>query len=743
MTNEEGLAVLRQTSLGIAAIHAAGIIHRDIKPNNIMIDGSGSSLRLWITDFGLARAYETEATVLSIGTVAGTPGYIAPELFLGQLPTQASDLFALGVVLHEVFAGQKPTPVPGTHSYTVSPRLTTPKVPPLCVHLVTECLQNEPQRRCAAFSEALETIDSKLDRSHYTRRSIQFWTRRRFATTAAVAVSAVAGGAWWKWDELENALHPLPHKRFVALLNWPKTSDSQLTPMLTGALSAIKSELSRFESIDRDLFVISPEDVGAQLAETNQLKDICGSLGANLVLAAAGLPDSSHFKVFLRLLDPVSGNALRERTVETPLSAITSLPQKAVKAASDLLSLHYPPANNFVSKGPGTQSGSAFSAYQAAEDLMRQPNDAGLDPAIDKYKLAVEQDVHYAKAYAKLALAYCRVATLRHDSGALELARGNSRLALGLDPNLVDGHMAMASVYEQGGDVPSALQEISKALAIDPSNPVTLVWQAQMYTRLNRLAEAEATYQRILNQRPNFWLAYNEWGVLLSGQGKYSQAIQKFRAASIAAPRNSLAFNNVGSIYLQTGHYAEAIDNFTKSLQLKPNALAASNISAALRSEGRSADALTFALKAVELDSADDNNWLELADCYASLPGQQRAAKEAYRMAETTAERHLQMDPSDGASWMQLALYKVKSGSPQTSLSLVKKAELLGAGDIDSQLCKARILELLGLRDKALETLKSCLVKGATDFQVSSISDLRGLTRDPRYRKLLPINPAA
>src|SRR5258708_2024218 len=109
MSTEKGLAVLRQTSLGLAAIHAAAIVHRDIKPNNIMVDGDGANLRLWITDFGLARAHETESTLSSVGTVAGTPGYIAPELYLGHPPSQASDLFALGVVLHEVFTGKKPT----------------------------------------------------------------------------------------------------------------------------------------------------------------------------------------------------------------------------------------------------------------------------------------------------------------------------------------------------------------------------------------------------------------------------------------------------------------------------------------------------------------------------------------------------------------------------------------------------------------------------------------------------------
>ena len=199
MTTEEGLSLLRQTTLGLAAIHPAGIIHRDIKPNNIMIDGQGMDLRLWITDFGLARAFEAESTVSPVGTIAGTPGYVAPELYAGHPPSQASDLFALGVVLHEVFAGQKPIPVPGTHSYTVSPGLTPPRVPALTVRLITEFLNDDPQRRCAVFADALEVIDSRVDRKLYTVQKEQLWTRRRFAATAAASVCAVAGGAWWKW----------------------------------------------------------------------------------------------------------------------------------------------------------------------------------------------------------------------------------------------------------------------------------------------------------------------------------------------------------------------------------------------------------------------------------------------------------------------------------------------------------------------------------------------------------------
>ena len=417
------------------------------------------------------------------------------------------------------------------------------------------------------------------------------------------------------------------------------------------------------------------------------------------------------------------------------------MPWKAVEASAALLNLGRYLKNKNIPAGPGTQSIAAFSAFQSAESLMKQPNDAGLHAAIEKYKQATELDPNYANAHAKLALAYNRLGVIQHDPGAFDLALGNCKLALTLNPDLVDGHLAMASVLEQTGKEQAALEEINKALALDPVDTRTLVRQGQIYIRLNRWADAERTFKRVLIYRPNDWLAYNELGAALNSQGKYSEAIEKFRAACIAAPRNSLAFNNVGAIYLQLGNFSEAVNYFKTSFSLKPNALAAQNTSTALRTEGKVTEALPFALKAVDLDPADDWNWLELADCYSSLPGHESAAKRAYTRAATAVEQHLHMNPSDGAAWMDLALYQVKIGSRQDALSLIKKGESLGADDIDSQLCKARILELIGLRDDALATLKTCFLAGATSFQVSSAPDLRPLEYDPRYKQLLQSIP--
>ncbi len=726
----EGLAILKQMAAGLAALHAGGIVHRDIKPNNIMLDGAGSQVRLWITDFGLARANEADASLSGKGLLAGTPDYMAPELYQGRPPSQASDLFALGMVLHETFTGQKPVPAADRSSMVVSSRLNTSGMPSFCAQFIAGCLDRDPAHRCQAFERLLNLL-------HLHYRPNELWTRRRFAGAAVAAIAATAGAAWWNWDDVEDLLRPLPSKRFVALLNWPKTADTYVTPMLTSVLSAIKSELMHFETLDRNLFVVSPEDVDPGIANAADLKEVCDPLGANLVLAASGSPGAKDFRLSLRLLDPSSGQPLREKKLTCATNQITSLPGKAVLAAASLLDLDSY-LNHDQQTEPETHSTAAFTAFQSAETLMKQPNDAGLDAAIDHYKQATDLDPHYAIAHARLALAYIRLHAMRRVPEALDLAYGNSRLALSLHPGLADGHLALASVFEQTGNEQGALDEIARALSLDPSNQRTLVWQAQIYARSDRWEDAEKAFRRALKEHPNYWLAYNELGFGLHGQAKYHEAIQAFRAASLAAPKNSLSLSNLGVEYLQIGEFTQALETVKQSLAMDPeSSFAAANVSLALRYQEKYEQALPFARKAVQLNPAQDTNWLELADCLSSLRKHRGEAREAYLRAAKEAERHLLTDPSDGPSWMLLALYKAMSGSPQEAPLLIERADSLGARDMDSRLYKVRILELLGKREDALTTLVACSRKGATDLQFPPLPDIESLRKDPRYRHLM------
>ena len=143
-----------------------------------------------------------------------------------------------------------------------------------------------------------------------------------------------------------------------------------------------------------------------------------------------------------------------------------------MRAAAELLDIrHYDPSDKRIEAG--TSNPEAYAAFLEAEALRKQPNDTGLEPAIEKYKEAIDLDRHYTLATAELALAYCRLSVVKHDPAATALARANAQTALATDPNLVPARMALAGAFVLIGDETSALREMKRALAADPANAQT------------------------------------------------------------------------------------------------------------------------------------------------------------------------------------------------------------------------------------------------------------------------------
>jgi serine/threonine protein kinase len=180
--------ICNQLLVGVAALHAGGIIHRDLKPNNVMLEPDGDRLHVSIMDFGLARLHEAENTVSGTGVIAGTPGYMAPELLRGERPTKATDLFALGIVLHEVLTGERPMASGRGLSMTVSPSLRSVQAPANLVQSVESFLSPDPEVRCRAFERvsAAQSSAATLER-HSLWKGRGIW----FAAVAIVLLLAV------------------------------------------------------------------------------------------------------------------------------------------------------------------------------------------------------------------------------------------------------------------------------------------------------------------------------------------------------------------------------------------------------------------------------------------------------------------------------------------------------------------------------------------------------------------------
>ena len=166
-------------------------------------------------------------------------------------------------------------------------------------------------------------------------------------------------------------------------------------------------------------------------------------------------------------------------------------------------------------------------------------------------------------------------------------------------------------------------------------------------------------------------------------------------------------------------------------------------MSAALRSQHSAASALSFAREATTLDAGDSSIWLELGDCESMIHGHEDQARRAYAEAARVQREALETNNADGPGWILLGLCEAKTGASQDARTHLRKGDSLPSGDIDTQMCKARLFETLGQRDAALTTLASCLRRGATAIQVDLMPEMKQLEADPRYREILRTLPAA
>ena len=728
---ESAWPIVRQMADALDAAHRAGVIHRDFKPGNVMLEQSSGEIRVSITDFGLSRAYEADESRAETGRISGTIGYIAPELMQGGTATPASDVYAFGVVVHEMLTGRRPSSQAGQNRF-LPPSRFVEGLPRAWDRLVMGCLQTDLAKRFQSAGEAISMMEARGSTSRSARLRTPAPRARRWIIGGAAAVLLVAA-AWLSLPGLETILHPLPAKRFVALMAYPMEPNSEYRPLLKSVLDTAAGRLARAEASVKDLMVISPGDVAGQAAPKGPAEAV-GTLGANLVLAASVRSSPGGVVLSLRVLDAATQKVLREKEVAAAESELSRLPEMAASAAGRILDI--PAARARAQDGDGLASVpvGAYQHYATAEELMSQPNDAGLEQATEHYLRAVEIDPRFALAYARLSTAYIRKYHQSKDPALLNLAARNAELALKYNPDSSKALLSRAQVDVDSGRTQQALDELGQALKLDPGNPQILLVKARTLRDLDRRVEEEDLYRGILKDRPNYWPAYLELGQVLYRHGSYAQAAEAFAEGSAVAPRVALLVNNLGVMYLLLGRKEEAEQTLLKALQLGPNESAYSNLGSLAFTAGDYRRALDYYTKARDLRPARDVTWRNIGDCYMML-GDRARMIESYRKAEALLEEALKINPKPGASWMNLAFYRAKLGRRDEAAQAMQTAESRGAGDLQSQFKKAQVLALMGRKEESVQQVLKCMENGLSRTEVELAPDLKEVRSDPRYKR--------
>jgi eukaryotic-like serine/threonine-protein kinase len=717
----EAMPVIRQIAAGLSAAHAAGIIHRDIKTSNIILNATGEGVHVWVTDFGLARLYQGETTIFNQPVLAGTPGYIAPELYEGRPATVASDVYAFGVVVQKIL-----TEPPGGQDLHLQETGSVGVLPKPWKALIARCVEPDPSKRFQSIDEAMATVESEGAKTG----GLALSRRQMLALSTGVAAAAV-GGTWFGVHELHSGGPPLPEKRFVALLAWPVAPPEDV-PVVASLLDSIGHRLARAEAYVKNLLIISSPDINSAPTYTASPSSLVTSLGANLALAAS----LSHSKVLttltLQVLVAETSQVLRKGSISILPNALAGLADKAANLAANLLDL----PRDISLKDPDELqrvSASTYRLFSEAEELAAQPNYAGLDAAIAKYQEALNENPHFALCYAQLSMAYTRQYLRYHEPASLRLADSNATLALQYNPQSARGLLSKALFYLYSGKTDQALDYIAKALQADPENPETLLYKGRAFAYLNRWQDEEVVYRQILRNRPNFWPAHNELGFILAREARYDEAAKEFDEAAVVAPRVALPLANLGTMYAEMGRTADAVEALTKSLQRSPNEVAYMTLGDIAFSAGHYKEALADYSKAKDLNLKNDAAWRNLGDTYAVL-SRPALMKESYSTAATILSERLKANPSSGSDWMTLAFYHAKIGDAAAAQEDLKTAEARGATDLESQFTKAQALALLGEKEDALQLLLTCLNRGLSPVEINLAIDLKDVTLDPRYK---------
>jgi Tfp pilus assembly protein PilF len=553
-------------------------------------------------------------------------------------------------------------------------------------------------------------------------------SRRRFIIGSTLLGCAAAGGVAWKWDTLYDTFHPLPSKRYVALMAWPTPTDES-RPTLTTVLGTVYGRLAQAESYMSNLLILSSSDFSANRPTVATPADSVTTMGANLVLAASLQKLPNTMALLLQVLDATTQKVLRSRQISTSASDAASLAEKGSAEAAKLLDL---PQQDTSSKEPDPFAGisaQAFSSFSKAEQFASQPNNIGIDAAIENYSECLNQAPQFQLGYARLAIAYTVKYRLTSDSTLLTLARQNADKASSVS---AAGLLSRALVYLYSGDAKDATDYLARTLKADPGNPETLLYRAQVFRDAHQWADAQQMYQQILKIRPNYWAANNELGWILYHQAEYQQASDAFDAAANSAPSVALPLANLGVMYEALKRPDDALYAANLSNKRSPNRVAFSTIGNIAFSKRDYHGALTAYQNAAKQDPRYHLVWRNIGDCYAML-GQPAQMRESYTKAANLLQGILNDNPNRGPLWMTLAFYEAKIGDYASAETDIQNAEQRGADDVNSQFMKVQVLALLGKKEEATELLLACMKRGLSPVEVDLAIDLKGIQKDPRY----------
>src|SRR5438876_8870966 len=593
----EAAALIAKLARAVAFAHEHGILHRDLKPGNVLFDSAGKP---YVSDFGLAKWLQRECDLTQTLAILGTPYYMAPEQATDSRGVTASaDVYSLGAILYHLLTGRPPfageTPMEVLHRAETEspkpPRLTNQHVPRDLETICLKCLAKEPATRYASAAALAEDLERWLKHQPIRAKRSGFVTRgrkwvRRNPTTAVLAallIALAASVSFTVWNRRLAVIIP----KSVAVLPFENLSNDANNAYFADGIQ--EEILTRLAGI-ADLKVISRTSTQQYQSKPRNLSQIAKQLGVAHILEGRVQKAADQVRVNVQLINAQTDSHLWADTYDRKLTDIFGVESEIAETIADTLQAKLTGLEKKQMSKKTTENPEAYELYLRGRFFWNKRTSADMKTALSYFEQAASVDPKYAVAYGGMADCYLLL-PLYGGGVPAEMspkAIAMAQKAISLDPTLGEPHASLGLVHSLFDfDFAASVREFEEAIRLNPNYAIAHHWFGDStLPALGQFDRANAEAKRALELDPLSLVMITDAGTVYWITGRYQEAVAQFRKAIEIDPGNYTAHWQLGQALECIGDLPGAIAEYEKSTQLDADPLPLGLLAAARAKAG-------------------------------------------------------------------------------------------------------------------------------------------------------------